>query len=77
MHHVACATCHFQAIHNVLAAQTDTSHIHEKSLAKASPNGSALAPYCQRLQSLVKMPQAEADGLAFVSVNHNAMESVL
>ena len=41
MHHVACATCQFQAIHHGIAAQTDTSHIHEKFLAKASPNGSA------------------------------------
>ena len=40
MHHVSCATCPCPASHNGIAVQTDTRHVHTKSLAKASPNGS-------------------------------------
>ena len=54
MHHVSCATCHFRANHNVIAAQTDTCHIHEKSLAKASPNGRAIETSYGRLQTVAK-----------------------
>ena len=52
MHHASYATCRFHANDNGIASQTDTSHIHEKSLAKASPNGSALALYWGHLRTV-------------------------
>ena len=42
MHHLSCMTYHFCANHNGIAAQTDTWHIHEKSLFGALPNGRAI-----------------------------------
>ena len=41
MHHLSCMTYHFYANHNGIAAQTDTRHVHEKSLFGALPNGRA------------------------------------
>ena len=50
MHHASCATCRCHANHNGIA-QTDTWHIHEKSLAKASPNGSKFETRRRRRQT--------------------------
>ena len=62
MHHLSCMTYHFYANHNGIAAQTDTRHVHEKSLFGALPNGRAIgagfehlrtvADGCGRLRSL-------------------------
>ena len=51
MHHLSCVTYHFLANHNRIAAQTDTWHIHEKSLFRALPNGRAIGAGFEQLRT--------------------------
>ena len=52
MHHLSCMTYHFYANHNGIAAQTDTRHVHEKSLFGALPNGRAIGAGFEHLRTV-------------------------
>ena len=52
MHHLSCMTYHFYANHNGIAAQTDTRHVHEKSLFRALPNGRAIGAGFEHLRTV-------------------------
>ena len=51
-HHLSCMTYHFYANHNRIAVQTDTWHIHEKSLFRALPNGRAIGLGFEQLRTV-------------------------
>ena len=52
MHHLSCMTYHFYANQNGIAAQTDTRHVHEKSLFGALPNGRAIGAGFEHLRTV-------------------------
>ena len=52
MHHLSCMTYHFHANHNGIAAQTDTWHVHEKSLFGALPNSRAIGAGFEHLRTV-------------------------
>ena len=52
MYHLSCMTYHFYANHNGIAAQTDTRHVHEKSLFGALPNGRAIGAGFEHLRTV-------------------------
>ena len=52
MHHLSCVTYHFHANHNGIATQTETWQVHEKSLFRALPNGSAIGLGFEQLRTV-------------------------